>query len=120
MCSDCVIKPKKNFFNCEMQRDCNFCLNLKSQMKTYSSDINMLKRKPANKYHQMLPFNIGEQEPKQNNNDFESAREILMTDYRVIVERRFEMIYNAIETLTYTKYEDIPENKVVHLWIQTY
>ena len=90
-------------------------------MKTYSSDINMLKRKPANKYHQMLPYYIGEQEPKQNNNDFESAREMLMTkDYKVVVKRRFEMIYNAMETMTYTKYEDIPENKVVHSWIQTY
>ena len=46
--------------------------------KTYSTDINMLKRKPANEYHQMLPHNVGKYEPKQNNLDFDSANEFLM------------------------------------------
>ena len=55
ICSDCVMKPKLNGLNCEMVRACKSCLNLISQKKTYSTDINMLKRKPANEYHQMLP-----------------------------------------------------------------
>ena len=48
-CSDCVIKPEMNCFNCEMEKSCKLCLNLISQKKTYSSDINTLKRKPPNK-----------------------------------------------------------------------
>ena len=73
-CSDCVIKPKMNCFNCEMEKACELCLNLISQQKTYSSDINMLKRKPPNEYHQMLHHYEGKYEPKQNNIDFESAK----------------------------------------------
>ena len=33
-----------NCFNCEMGKACELCLNLISQKKTYSSDINMLKK----------------------------------------------------------------------------
>ena len=80
ICSDCVIKPKMNCFNYEMKRACKLCLDLISQKKTYSTDINMLKRKPPNDYHQMLPYYDGKYEPKQNNIDFESAREILMKE----------------------------------------
>ena len=29
----------------------------------------------------------------------------------MVEKRRFERIYNSIETMTYTKYADIPENK---------
>ena len=43
-CSDCVIKPKMNCFNCEMERACKTCLDLISQKKTYSTDINTLKK----------------------------------------------------------------------------
>ena len=50
-CSDCVIKPKMNCFNCEMERACKSCLDLISQKKTCSTDINVLKRKPPNEYH---------------------------------------------------------------------
>ena len=46
-CSDCVIKPKMNCFNCEIERSCKSCLDLISQKKTYSTDINTLKRKPT-------------------------------------------------------------------------
>ena len=53
-CSDSVMKPKMNCFNCEMERSCETCLDLIYQKKTCSTDINMLKRKPANEYHQML------------------------------------------------------------------
>ena len=55
-CSDCLIKPKMNCFNCEKQRSCKICLDLITQKKTYSSDINMLKRYPPNKNHEMLPY----------------------------------------------------------------
>ena len=48
ICSDCVIKPKMNCFNCEMEKSCKSCLDLNSQKKTYSTDINILKRKPPN------------------------------------------------------------------------
>ena len=65
----------------------------------------------------MLPYYIGEYQPKQNNIDFESAKEILMEeDYKMIEKRRFERIYNAIETMTYTKYEDISENKEIFIY----
>ena len=37
-----------NCFSCEMERACNTCLDLTTQKKTYSADINMLKRKIAN------------------------------------------------------------------------
>ena len=47
-CSDCLIKPKMNCFSCEKRRSCKFCLDLISQKKTYSSDINMLKRYSPN------------------------------------------------------------------------
>ena len=45
-----------NSFNCEMTRACKSCLDLVSEKKTFSTDINMLKRKPANQYYQMLPY----------------------------------------------------------------
>ena len=38
----------------------------------------MLKRKPANEYHQMLPFYLSEYKPKQIYIDFESVRQILI------------------------------------------
>ena len=47
-CNDCVIKPKMNCFKCEMERACKTCLDLISEKKTYSTNINMLKRKPSN------------------------------------------------------------------------
>ena len=116
-CNDCVIKPKMNCFNCEMEKACKPCLDLISQKKTYSTDINMLKRKPPNEQHPMLPHYEGEYKPKQNNIDFESAKNILMKeDYKMIEKRRFERIYNALETMTYTKYEDISENKEIYIY----
>ena len=65
ICSDCIIKPKKNCFNCEMEKACEKCLDLISQKKTYSTEINMLKRKPPNDYHQMLPHYVGKYDPKK-------------------------------------------------------
>ena len=116
-CSDCIIEPKMNCFNCEIERSCKICLNLISQKKTYSTDINMLKRKPPNEYHQMLPCYEGKYKPKQKNFDFESAKKILMeADKKMIKQRRCERIYNAKESKSYTKYEDISENKETFIY----
>ena len=116
-CSDCVIKPKMNCFNCEMENSCKICLNLISQKKTYSSDINKLKRKPPNENHQMLPYYVGNYEPIQINIDFESVTEILMKeDKKMIVKRRFERIRNMMDYKSYTKNEDIPENKEIFIY----
>ena len=77
----------------------------------------MLKRKPPNEKHQMLPYYEGVYEPKQNNIDFESAREILMKeDYKMIVKRRFERTNDMITYKSYIKYEDIPENKEIFIY----
>ena len=118
ICSDCVIKPKRYCFNCEMEKSCKSCLELISQKKTYSTDINTLKRKPPNQYHQMLPHYEGVYEPKQNNIDFETAKIILMEeDKKLIVRRRFEGIYNLMmDFKSYIKYEDIPENKEIFIY----
>ena len=67
-----------NCFNCEMEKSCKSCLDLISQKKTYSTDIITLKRKPPNEKHQMLPHYVGKYEPKENNIDFETAKNILM------------------------------------------
>ena len=100
-----------------MEKACKPCLDLISQKKTYSTDINMLKRKPPNKNHEMLPYYVSEYEPKQNNINFESAQDILMKeDYKMIEKRRFERIYDAIESMSYTKYENISENKKIFIY----
>ena len=113
ICNNCILKP----INCEVEKACKSCLDLISQKKTYSTDINMLKRKPPNKKHQMLPFYEGVYEPKQNNIDFESAKDILMKeDYKMVVKRRFEKINNMITCKSYIKYEDIPENKEIFIY----
>ena len=57
-------------------------------------------------------------EPKQNNIDFESAREILMKeDDKLVVKRRFESIHNKmLDRKSYTKNEDISENKEIFIY----
>ena len=101
-----------------MENACEPCLDLISQKKNYSTDINMLKRKPPNEYHQMLPYYEGNYDPKQNNIDFDSAKDILMKeDYKMIVKRRFERIHNMmLDCKSDTKNEDIPENKVIFIY----
>ena len=86
--------------------------------KTYSTDINTLKRKPSHQYHQMLPHYKGVYEPKQNNIDFETAKNILMgEDDKMVVKRRFERIYNMMmDFKSYIKYEDILENKEIFIF----
>ena len=59
ICSGCSIKPKMNCFNCEMEKSCKTCLDLIFQKKTYSTDNNMLKRKPPDDQHRMLPYYEG-------------------------------------------------------------
>ena len=49
----------------DMERACKSCLDLISPKKTYSTDIIMLKRKPPNEYHQMLPHYEGEYKPNK-------------------------------------------------------
>ena len=64
----------------------------------------------------MLPYYVGNYEPIQNNIDFESAKEILMKeDNKMIVKRRFERIRNMMDYKSYTKNEDIPENKEIFI-----
>ena len=117
ICTDCVIKPKMNCFNCEMEKSCKSCLYLISQKKTYSTDINMLKRKPPNEKHQMLPHYEGKYEPRHINIDFKSAKDILMKeDDKMVVKRRFERIRNMMDYKSYIKYEDIPENKEIFIY----
>ena len=107
ICNDRIIKPKMNCFYCEINKACKACLDLISQKKTYSTDINMLERKPPNQYHQMLPYYEGVYEPKPNNIYFESAREILMKeDYKMVEQRRFERINDMITHKSYIKYEE--------------
>ena len=118
ICSDCVIKPQMNCFNCEMEKSCKSCLDLISHKKSYSTDINILKRKPPNEKHEMLPYYEGIYEPKQNNIDFNSAKDILKKeDGKMFVKRRFERIYNMMmDFKSYIKYEDIPENKEIFIY----
>ena len=106
-----------NCFNCEMEKSCKLCLDLIPQKKTYSTDINMLKRKPPNEKHQMLPHCEGVYDHKQNNIDFESAKEILMKeDYKMVEKRRFERMNDMKTHKSYIKHEDIPENKEIFVY----
>ena len=117
ICSDCDIKPKMNCFNCEMEKACESCLDLISQKKTYSTDIDMLKRKPPNEKHQMLPCYKGVYEPRDINIDFNPAKNILMKEYyKMINQKRFERINDMIMYTSYTKNEDIPENKEIFVY----
>ena len=117
ICSDCIVKSKMNCFNCEMKKACKACLDLISQKKTYSTDINTLKRKLANEKHQMLPYYEGVYEPRHINIDFEYAKDILMKeDYKMVEQRRIERINVMITYKSYIKYEDIPENKEIFVY----
>ena len=48
LCGECVVKRKMKCFSCEMERPCETCLDQISRKETSSTDINMLKGKPAN------------------------------------------------------------------------
>ena len=43
-------------FNCEMERDCETCLDRISQKKTYSTDISVLERKPPKQTSSNAPL----------------------------------------------------------------
>ena len=122
ICSNCVRESQMNFSNSGTERACKTCLDLISQKKTYSIDINIFKRQPANEKYEKLPYYESEYKPKQNDIVFESARDIWMKeDYKMLMKRRFERIYNMTECKSYMKNEDLPENKkYFSLWIQTY
>ena len=93
MCCECIVYRKRKCFNCEIERACKTCLDRISHKKTDSTNINILKKKPANDYHQMLPYYEGTFKPKQNNIDFESARRIWRReDDRTVVKRRSKVI----------------------------
>ena len=66
----------------------------------------------------MLPHYVGKFEPKPNNIDFDSAKEILMkANDEMVVKRRFERIINKMmDFKSYTKNEDIPENKEIFVY----
>ena len=77
----------------------------------------MLKRKPPNEKHEMLPHYKGKYEPKQNNIDFKSAKEVLMKeDDKMIVKRRIERIFNMMDCKPYIKNEDNSENKEIFIY----
>ena len=78
----------------------------------------MLKRKHSNEYHQLLPHYEGKHEPKQNKNDFESARENKMKeDDKMVVKRHFERIFNmTMDFISYNKKEDFSENNEIFVY----
>ena len=79
----------------------------------------MLKRKPANEYHQMLPHYESKYEPGRNNLGFQTAKEFSMeADEKMVEKSRIDRIYRAIEieTMIYPKHEDIPENKGLSIY----
>ena len=86
--------------------------------KTYSTDINMLKRKPPYEKHQMLLHYEGKYIPKQNIFDFESAKEILMKEeYKMVVQRRMERVFKMMmDCKSYSKNEDFSENKEIFVY----
>ena len=69
----------------------------------------------------MLPHYEGKYEPKQKNNDFDSARQILMKeDDKMIVKRRFDRIFYMMQSKWYIKKRKILRKREIYLWIQTY
>ena len=99
-----------------MERTCKTCLDLISQKETYLVTLKS-KIEPPNEYQQMFCHYEGIYEPRQYNIDFKTAKEILMKNIdKMFVKRRFERIYNAIETVNCTKYEDFFENKQIFVY----
>ena len=77
----------------------------------------MLERKPANDYHQLLPWYVEDCKRKTSTINFETAKEVLLTAEDPKIEnRRFEGIYNMMENKSYTKHEDVPENKDISVF----
>ena len=66
----------------------------------------------------MLHYYEGKYETRQNTIEFESAKEILMKeDYKMVVQRRLERVFNMMmDCKSYTKNEDIPENKEIFVY----
>ena len=116
-CSDCGIDPKRNCLNCEAERACKSCLERISQTKTYYTDINMLKRKAANEYIQMLPWYVGEYKTKTSTINYEAAKEVLSIAEKLMIEKRpFERINIMIACISYIKNEVVPGNKEIFVY----
>ena len=65
----------------------------------------------------MLPHCMGEFKLRQNINDFESAREISMKeDDKTVVRRRFERIYNEIESKSNMKHKEVLQNNEIFIY----
>ena len=67
-----------NCFNYELERTCKTCLDLISQNKTNSTDINSLKRKPANENYQMVSYCGSGYKRKQKTLILDLPEQILM------------------------------------------
>ena len=108
VCNDCLIKPKMNWFNCQMKRAFKSCLDPVNQEKTYSTDLSELKRHPPNEKHQILLWYVGEYKPKTSNLNFMAGKEFLICAGKPKIEiRRFETINDMIECKSYMKNEDV-------------
>ena len=83
--------------------------------ETISTDINMVNRIPANEYHEMLPYYKGNYEPRRNNIDVESAKE-LTVEKPMIEKRRFGRIKDMILCKSYIKQEEVHENKEIFVY----
>ena len=60
MCRSCTIDPKLKYFDCEISRSCDKCLNRMTQIKFFSTEINKLKRQPPDENGYILPQYVGE------------------------------------------------------------
>ena len=58
-----------------MERACKPCLDLITQKETYSTQLDILKRNPLNEYQQLLPWYVGNFEPKTSIINFEAAKQ---------------------------------------------
>ena len=106
-----------NPFKCEMERACNLCSVLMSQKKTFFTDNILVERQPPNDLQQSLPWYVGYYTTRTNDIKLETAKEILVTEDGVMVEkRRFERIHDMVECESYMKNEDIAENKDIFIY----
>ena len=62
-----------------MENGCKSCLHLVNQKKTCFTDLNILNRKPANEYHPMLPWFVGEYKSKTSTISLETSKDALIT-----------------------------------------
>ena len=80
-------KPKLNCFNSERWRAFISCLDLVSQKKTSSTDINMLKRQPPNEKLEMFSWYVGNYTSRKTVINFGSAKEVSMNAEKEMIGR---------------------------------